>query len=165
MVHGPEHDLLVVDQQLARVGPLESAEDLQQGRLAGSVVADEAEDLAAGQVQVHVPQRRHRAEPLADVLGPQHVPAWRAAIAARWLCARSLGGHSVRPASRSRASCTLAIMAIRIAPPKMMPSTFALIPTMSKPSIRVDRAIAARNAPSIVPEPPSIAVPPMTAAV
>src|ERR1700735_5757758 len=165
MVHGPEHDLLVVDQQLARVGPLESAEDLQQGRLAGSVVADEAEDLAAGQVQVHVPQRRPRAEPLADVLGPQHVPAWRAAIAARWLCARSLGGHSVRPASRSRASCTLAIMAIRIAPPKMLSSGLALTPRMLNPSISVPSTIAPRAAPRTVPTPPSMAVPPMTAAV
>ena len=56
-------------------------------------------------------------------------------------------------------------MAMRIAPPKMMSSGLALTPMMLNPSIRVPSTIAPRAAPRIVPEPPSMAVPPMTAAV
>ena len=55
-------------------------------------------------------------------------------------------------------------MATRIAAPKMMSSGLALIPMTSKPSVSMASTIAPRNAPMMVPEPPSIAVPPMTAA-
>src|ERR1017187_4226623 len=76
-----------------------------------------------------------------------------------------LSSHQALPAARSRASRTLAIIAIRIAPPKMMSSGLALTPATLSPLMSVDSTIAPRNAPRIVPCPPSIAVPPMTAAV
>ncbi len=44
-------------------------------------------------------------------------------------------------------------------------SGLALIPMSGNPSMRMPSTTAPRNAPMIVPEPPSIAVPPMTAAV
>src|ERR1700749_1162348 len=141
---------------------LEAAEDLEQGGLAPSVVAEQAEHLAPAQVQVDVGQRGDRAVALGDVLDAEDVAGGRRGSRGR---VRTGGGHTLRPASRSRASCTLAIMAIRMAPPKMMSSGLALTPRMLNPSVSVPSTIAPRAAPRIVPTPPSIAVPPMTAAV
>ena len=56
-------------------------------------------------------------------------------------------------------------MATRIAAPKMIGNGFELTPMMSKPSVRIASTTAPRNAPKIVPEPPSIAVPPITAPI
>ena len=56
-------------------------------------------------------------------------------------------------------------MATRTAAPKMMGSGLALTPRMVKPSVSMPMTTAPRNAPMTVPVPPSIAVPPMTAAV
>ena len=64
---------LAVQEHLARVLLLEAAEDLDQRRLAGAVVAEQAEHLALAQVQVDVAQRGHRAEALGDVLDAQDV--------------------------------------------------------------------------------------------
>jgi len=43
-----------VHQQPSRCGPVDAGEDLEHGRLAGAVVADEAEGRAAGDVEAHV---------------------------------------------------------------------------------------------------------------
>ena len=64
---------LTVQEHLARVLPLKAAEDLDQSRLAGPVVAEQAQHLALAQVQVDVAQGGHRPEALGDVLDAQHV--------------------------------------------------------------------------------------------
>jgi hypothetical protein len=57
----------------ARCPASESADDLDQRRLARAVVAEQPEDLALAQVQVDVAQRRDRAEALGDVFDAQDV--------------------------------------------------------------------------------------------
>src|SRR5262249_7402703 len=120
-------------------------------------------------VQVDVDQGGHRAEPLGDMLDPEHVAAvggLRAGAAGRGrgpLAVRFRRAHHALPARRSRASCTLAIMATRIAPPKMIGSGLALIPIGLKPPCRIASMSARRKARMIVPAPPASAVPPMTA--
>ena len=64
---------LAPQEHLAPVRFLEAADDLHQGRLAGAVVAEQAEDLALAEVQVDVAQARRRAEALGDVLDAQDV--------------------------------------------------------------------------------------------
>src|SRR5581483_4528950 len=162
VVDGLEVDLLPVDQDPAGVGRLEATHDLEQRRLARAVVADQAQHLTLGYVQAQVYQRGDRAEPLADVLDPQCVDGRvRHGCLAVW----NLGSHENLPAWRSRASWTLMTIAPRTAAPKIMLTTLALMPIKLKPSMSNASTIAPRNAPRIVPEPPSIAVPPMTAAV
>ncbi len=56
---------------------LEAADDLQQSRLAGAVVAEQSEHLALAQVEVDVTQGDRRTEALADVLDPQHIVVGR----------------------------------------------------------------------------------------
>ena len=58
----------------------------------------------------------------------------------------------------------MAIMARIMAAPRKMGSGFALIPITLKPLNSTAIRIPPKNAPMMVPEPPSIAVPPMTAA-
>jgi hypothetical protein len=88
VVDRPEHHLLAAHEEAAGVGLVEAADDLDQGRLAGAVVADEAEHLALAQAQVDVAEGGDPAEALGHVLDPEGL-----AVAA--------GGHQVRPARRS----------------------------------------------------------------
>ena len=88
MVHRPEGDLLAGHEDAAGVGLVEAAEDLDQGRLAGAVVADQPEHLAPVQVQVDVGQGGDPAEALDDVLDPEGLAGG--------------GGHEILPARRSR---------------------------------------------------------------
>ena len=106
MVDRLEHDLLAVDEDAAGVGLVEAADDLDQGRLAGAVVADEAEHLAPAQAQVDVGQGGDPAEALGHVLDPEG------------LAVRGAGGH-VRPARRSLDRYTLAIIETTIATPRI----------------------------------------------
>ena len=69
-----QHDLSPVQEDRARAGRLEAAEDLEQGGLARAVVADQPEYLAASQPQVHVGQRGHHAVALGDVLDAEDIP-------------------------------------------------------------------------------------------
>ena len=54
---------------LALARRVEAGEDLHQGRLAGAVVADDAEHLARRDMEVHVAQRGDGAEILVDAAG------------------------------------------------------------------------------------------------
>ena len=108
MVDGLEHDLLAADEDPAGVGLVEAADDLDQGRLAGAVVADQAEHLAPVQAQVDVGQGGDPAEALGDVLDPQGLAV-----------GRGVGARHVRPARRSLDRYTLAIIETRIATPRM----------------------------------------------
>ena len=99
MVDGLEDDRLASQQDPAGVGLVEAAENLQQRGLAGAVVAEQAEHLAAAQMQVHVGERRHRAEALGDVLDPQDIIAGSRAGGLLFL---HLSRHQVLPILRSR---------------------------------------------------------------
>src|SRR4029453_15728849 len=124
VVDGPEHDLLAAHEDAAGVGLVEAAEDLDQGRLAGAVVADEAEHLAPAQAQVDVAEGGDPAEPLGHVLDPEGLAS--GAAGAR--------GHQVLPARRSLDRYTLAIIETMIAAPRMMKYGLALIPMRFMPS-------------------------------
>ena len=87
-----------VQQDPPGVGLVEAAQDLEQGGLARAVVAEQAEHLAAAQMQVHVGESRHRAEPLGDVLDPQHIIAGGRG---RRLLFLRLSRHQVLPVLRS----------------------------------------------------------------
>ena len=63
-----EDRLLAVDEQAPGVGPVDAREDLDQRRLAGAVLADEAVDLTADQFDVAVLESVHGAEALLGVL-------------------------------------------------------------------------------------------------
>ena len=84
-------DRLAVDQQLAGVGLVEAGEHLDQRRLAGAVLPEEAVDLPGENVEVDAAQRLRPAEAL------RQAPQRRGAAAAR---RRSL------PTSGPRASCS-----------------------------------------------------------
>ena len=64
------------DPDLAGIGGVDAGQDLDQGRLAGAVVAEEAEDLAGLQVEADILHRMDAAE------GDANVPHLRAACAA-----------------------------------------------------------------------------------
>ena len=61
---GTNRDAVELDR--AFVVGVRAAEDLDQGRLAGAVLAGEHMDLAAEALEVDVDEHRHGAEPLAD---------------------------------------------------------------------------------------------------
>ena len=61
-----EHHLVTVDTQLPGVGGIGTHDDLDQGALAGTVLADQAVDLAGKHRQVHVMERHDAGELLAD---------------------------------------------------------------------------------------------------
>ncbi len=58
-----------VDEDLAAVGTMHAAEDADQRRLAGAVLADDGMDLAEADVEIDAVERDRRAEVLADGLG------------------------------------------------------------------------------------------------
>ena len=59
---------LAVEEELALVGVVDAGQQLHQRRLAGAVLADQREDLAGVQVEVHVLERLDAGEALADAL-------------------------------------------------------------------------------------------------
>ena len=61
----------------AGVGPVEPVEDAHQGRLAGTVLADDAVDRPGRHLQRHVAVGLHGAEPLVD---PAQRDCWRAVL-------------------------------------------------------------------------------------
>ena len=73
VIHRLDHDLLAVEHDAPRLGPVEATQDLEERRLPRAVVAEQAEYLTPLEVQVHVAQRGHRAEPLGDVLDPEDI--------------------------------------------------------------------------------------------
>jgi hypothetical protein len=102
VIDAAQHDLGAVDDDLPGVRPVEPADDLHEGGLAGAVVADQAEHLPLGDVQVDVAQCGERAEPLRHADHPQRV-----------------AGHQVPPARRSRDRYWLAIIETRMARPRI----------------------------------------------
>ena len=78
--------LPALDADLSGVGVVQPVEDVHQRRLAGAVAADEAVDLAGGQLEVGVDQGTHRPN---DLLTPDIVSgrsggpeSWRGPAAA-----------------------------------------------------------------------------------
>src|SRR5262249_49937776 len=122
-------------------------QDLDQRRLAGAVVAEDAERLAARDAQRHAVQRDDAAERLGQVLGADRL-AHRAPPNGRW--------------ARNLARWMLAIIAIRIAAPMMMSKVKALMPCRVNPSCMPPSMMPPTSPPTIVPAPPAIAVPPIT---
>ena len=59
--------LLAVDVDLAGIGPVGAGQDLDQGRLAGAVMAEQADDLAGMEIDRHVVDRLDAAEGDGDV--------------------------------------------------------------------------------------------------
>ena len=59
---------LAEEPELARVGEVHARDGLDQRRLAGAVVADQGDDLAGVDVEVHVGERLHGAEALVDAV-------------------------------------------------------------------------------------------------
>ena len=55
-----------VDDERAGVGPLGAGDDLDQGRFAGAVLADERVDLAGAEVERHALERAEAGEGLAN---------------------------------------------------------------------------------------------------
>ena len=64
---------LAVEVELALIGGVDPGEQLHQRRLAGAVLADQGEHLAAVQVQVHVLQGLHAGKALRH---PAHFQQW-----------------------------------------------------------------------------------------
>ena len=64
--HVPEIRRGPVDADLARVRPVDPAEHLDEGRLAGPVLAEQGVDLAGAQVEVDPVECPDAAEGLAD---------------------------------------------------------------------------------------------------
>src|SRR5208283_2846601 len=65
-----EANLLAVENDAPGIRNKRAREDLAQRRLAGAIVADEAEDLAGTQREIDPFERLDRTEGLADVLHP-----------------------------------------------------------------------------------------------
>jgi hypothetical protein len=65
-------DLTAVEGDGARVGLVDARDHLHQGRLAGTVVADERDHLSGPDVEVHVGQRLHGTESLVDTGQGEH---------------------------------------------------------------------------------------------
>ncbi len=81
--------LLSVDANRAAVGTMHAAEDADQRRLAGAVLADDGVDLAERHVEVDAVERERRAEVLADAC-----------------CARRRKGHAqIRHQRGTNATC------------------------------------------------------------
>ena len=104
-----ELDRLAVDEDLALVRPVEAGEDVHQGGLAGAVLAEQAEDLAGPDLQVHVGIGNDAAEPLGDApeldvhLGPpatasRSLGGWRGSLKAPAAYRRRGGRSPVRAA-------------------------------------------------------------------
>jgi hypothetical protein len=68
LLRRPELDLLALDEDPAAVRRMGAGEHLDQGRLAGAVVADEPHDLAGLGMEVDVDERMHAAVPLLQAL-------------------------------------------------------------------------------------------------
>ncbi len=78
-----------LDEDPALVLPLEPAQDLDEGALAGPVVADQAEDFAPVEVHVDPSQRHYGTEALGYAFGAKdHIRL----SGAGWACARDVGG-------------------------------------------------------------------------
>ena len=61
-------DLLAGELDAAPVALVDAAEDVHGGRLAGAVLADEAEHVAGLQLEADIPQYRNAEEALVEVL-------------------------------------------------------------------------------------------------
>src|SRR5215472_10811602 len=82
-----EVHLLALDEQPALVLLLHAGEDLDQARLAGAVVAEDARDLVRVDVHAHVAERDHVAVVLRDPVGLEQVRRG-GGLAHRTFCAR-----------------------------------------------------------------------------
>ena len=104
LVDRAQLDRLAVEVDLPRVGLVVAAEDLDQRRLAGAVVAQQAEHLALVERQVDVAQRGHRAEALGHALDAQDLLRLAGTVVTLPLRRAGAGGRRRSPASSRRGS-------------------------------------------------------------
>ena len=133
VVDRAEVHLLAVDEDPAGVGPVEPAQDLDQRRLAGAVVADQAEALSLAEAERDVDEGRDGAEALRDALDPDR--------------GGRLGAHCSLPRFRRRATCTLTIIDAMIAIPMIRSKVNALTPMMLNPVRRITSTATPMKAP------------------
>src|SRR5271169_979129 len=143
LVHRTELHRRSVDKDVSGIGLVITGQNLDEGRFAGAVVAEDAERLTPTHVERDAGKRRDLAETLHQLFSPNGF------------------GHA-GPPPRSRARWMLAIIAIRIAAPITISKVKALIPWNVKPSCNTPSMMPPMSPPMIVPAPPAIAVPPMT---
>ena len=113
-----EADRPAVEDDLALARRMEAGEDLHQRRLAGAVVADHAQHLALGEMEVDVIERGDRAEELARCCGlpkaaardlrrqvaPRRPPSWRRSECLRLILLFAEFLFHFVPACQARAS-------------------------------------------------------------
>ena len=68
-----ELDLLALELEGAGVGRVDAGDDLHQRRLAGAVLAHQRVHMAALQAELHVVERQHAGERLADVVDLEQI--------------------------------------------------------------------------------------------
>lgn len=59
-------DGIAIDEDLAMIGLVDAVQHLQQGGLAGTILADEADNLALADGEAHIVQRLHAGKALGN---------------------------------------------------------------------------------------------------
>src|SRR5690349_25154958 len=129
---------------------MKASENLDKGRLARAVIAQDAENLALSERQRHAVERGHGTESLDYIFPAQ--------------CLLRQRGHHNSPLRARRTTWMLKIIAARIAAPRIMLKVNALMPISVKPSFRMPSTAAPIRPPMIVPDPPASGVAAITAA-
>src|SRR5689334_1720658 len=70
----PTRDVVLLEQDAPAARAVEAAEDVDEGRLAGPVRPDQADDLPGGQLERDVTQRLDAGERARDQGGPERWP-------------------------------------------------------------------------------------------
>ena len=68
----PEPHLFALEEDLARVRPVETRQDLNEGALPGTVVADQAQHFPSLKFEVDIPEGNNGAEGFGNAFGAQH---------------------------------------------------------------------------------------------
>ncbi len=84
---------------------MKAAEDLDQRRLAGTVVAEQPEHLSLAQVDVDVPEGGDRPEALGDVLDAEYVILGRPRADDLFDGDLSVVSHGLIPSARGPRTC------------------------------------------------------------
>ena len=150
-------DVLAVEQDRPGVELVHAADRLDQGRLAGAVVAEQGEHLAGVDVERHAVERDDRVEPLAGIPHLQDRGRRRASRRRSTAC-RLRNRLSSRPRMTSSSTATT------MTAPVAMYCQFGSMPSRLSP-LRITAMISAPvRALRTVPRPPRKLAPPMITA-